>query len=93
MQTSLQNRKKVVANSSRSVFNRKNRVEEGGASCTGMKRDHDSTEAKAQKMMRGRVEPFIMPIVVQAVPTMVHATRQITKVSQMTSPQERQLKE
>jgi hypothetical protein len=64
MQTSLQNRKKVVANSSRSVFNRKNRVEEGGASCTGMKRDHDSTEAKAQKMMRGRVEPFIMPIVV-----------------------------
>ncbi len=37
-------------------------------------------------MMRGRVEPFV-------VPTMVHAIRQITTVPQMTSPHEKQPRE
>jgi hypothetical protein len=42
MQTSLQNRKKVATDSPRSVFNKKNRVEEGGASGIGMKRHKKS---------------------------------------------------
>jgi len=30
---------------------------------------------KAQKMMRGRVEPFALLTMVNVMPTMVHATR------------------
>jgi hypothetical protein len=65
MQTTLENRKKVVADSPRSVLKRKNRVEEGGASCLGVKREHESINVRAQKMMKGRVEPSVMLIVIQ----------------------------
>jgi hypothetical protein len=44
-------------------------------------------------MMRGKVEPSTMPTMVWVMPTLVHATKQTTKVPQMTSPHERQLKE
>jgi hypothetical protein len=32
-----------------------------------VKREHESTNFRAQKMMRGKMEPFIVPIMVQAV--------------------------
>jgi len=38
MKTTLENRKKVTTNSSRSVFKRKNKVEKGGTSGSRMKR-------------------------------------------------------
>jgi len=44
-----------------------------------MKREYESIDLRAQKMMRGRVEPFVMP-------TMVHEAKQIIVVPQMTSP-------
>jgi hypothetical protein len=44
-------------------------------------------------MIRGRVEPSAMPIVVRAVPIMVLTVRQTVVVPQMTSPHERQPKE
>ncbi len=39
MQTTLENRKKVATNSPRNVFKKKNKVEEGGASCLRVKRE------------------------------------------------------
>jgi len=43
MQTTLENRKKVATNSPRSVLKRNNKVEEGEASCSRVKREHEST--------------------------------------------------
>ncbi len=86
MQTTLKNRKKVVADFPRNALKRKNRVEEGGASSSGVKREHENKDLKAQKVMRGKVEP-------STVPTVVEAVGQITVVPQMTSPQERQPRE
>jgi hypothetical protein len=43
--------------------------------------------------MRGRVEPSIVLIVVKVVSIVVHATRQIIEIPQMTTPHETQLKE
>ncbi len=93
MQTTLENKKKVVAYSPRSALKRKNRIEGGGASGSRVKREHGSINLRAQKMMRGRVEPFIVPIVVRVVLTMVQAVRHITSIPQMTFPQEKQLRE
>jgi hypothetical protein len=45
----------------------KKKVEEGGALGSRVKREHESIEARAQKMMRGKVEPFAVPIVVHVV--------------------------
>jgi hypothetical protein len=45
----LENRKKVVANSLRSVLKKKNRVEEGGAPGLGVKREHESTDVRHKK--------------------------------------------
>jgi uncharacterized protein (DUF2132 family) len=42
-----------------------------------VKREQENTYLRAHKMMKGKVEPFTMPIVVRAVPTMIHITRQI----------------
>jgi hypothetical protein len=39
MQTTLKNKKKVVIDSLRSVLKRKNKVEEGGASCSRVKKE------------------------------------------------------
>jgi hypothetical protein len=41
-----------------------------------MKREHESTNLRAHKMMRGRLEPSVVPIVIRAMPTMVHEVRQ-----------------
>jgi hypothetical protein len=86
MQTTLKNRKKATTYSPRSVFKRMNKVEEGGASSSKVKKEHENTNVRAQKMMKGIMEPSI-------VPTVVHATKQIVKVPQMISPRERQLRE
>jgi hypothetical protein len=40
-----------------------------------MKKEHESTKARAQKMMKGRVEPSKVPIVIQVVPMMVQVIR------------------
>ncbi len=39
------------------------------------------------------MEPFVVPTMVQVVPTVVHVARQTTKVPHMTSPLEKQLRE
>jgi hypothetical protein len=52
-----------------------NIVEEGGASSLGVKREQERIDLMTQKMMMGRVEPFV-------VPTMVQATRQFTEIPQ-----------
>jgi hypothetical protein len=75
MQTTLDNKKKAVAYSLRSAFKKKNKVEEGRALGPGVKREHENIDLRAQKMMRGRVEPSAVPTMVRAVPTMVHAIR------------------
>ncbi len=87
MQIILYNRRKVTTNSSRSVFKKNNKVEEGGASCLGVKREHESIDLMARKMMRGKIEPFVVPIVVRALPTMIQVIIQTTTIPQMTSPQ------
>jgi hypothetical protein len=53
MQTTLENRKKVVAKSPINVFKRKNRAEKGGASSSGVKKEQESTKARAQKNDEG----------------------------------------
>ncbi len=73
----MENRKKALIDSPRSVHKKKNRVEEGEALSSRVKKEHENIEPKAQKMMIGRVEPSIMPLV-------VHATKQVAKVPQMT---------
>jgi hypothetical protein len=78
MQITLDNRKKATVDSPRSAFKRKNRVEERGTSSSRVKKEHESTNLKAQKMMKVRVEPFIIPIVVQVV-------KQTITIPQMTS--------
>ncbi len=90
MHTTLENRKKAR---SISDFQRKNKVEKGRTLGSGMKREQESIDARAQKMMKGKVEPLAMPTMVRIVPTIVQATRHITEVPQMTSLQEIQLKE
>ncbi len=93
MQTTLENRKKTIANSPRNAFKRKNKVEEGGALGLRVMREHESTNMKALKMMRGRVEPFAVLTMVRVGSTMVQATKQATKIPQMTIPRETQLRE
>jgi hypothetical protein len=43
----LGDREKVVIDSPRSAFKKKNRVEEGGASGSGVKREQENTNLKA----------------------------------------------
>jgi hypothetical protein len=39
-------------------------------------------------MMRGKLEPFVIPTMVRAMPPMVQVVRQTTTIPQMTSPHE-----
>jgi len=43
----LENKKKIAINSRRSAFKRKNKIEEGGASSSKVKKEHESTYLKA----------------------------------------------
>ncbi len=54
-----------------------------------MKKEDESMDLRAHKMMRDKVEPSIVPIVVRGVPIVVQAVRQIAVVPQMTFPQKR----
>ncbi len=67
MSTTLENRKKAATNSPRSVFRRKNKVEGGGASGLKVKREQESTNLRAQKML-SKVEPSAIPTVVRVMP-------------------------
>jgi hypothetical protein len=40
-----------------------------------VKREKESTDSRAQKMMRGKVELFVVPIVVKSMPPMVHTIK------------------
>jgi hypothetical protein len=53
MQIALENRKKVAANFLRIAFKRKNRVEEGRASSSKVKREQESTNLRSQKNDEG----------------------------------------
>jgi hypothetical protein len=72
MQTTLENRKKVATDSPKSALKRKNKVEERGASGSRMKEEQD---LKAQKMMKGKVEPSVVPTTVRAISTVVQANK------------------
>jgi hypothetical protein len=45
-----------------------------------MKKEQESIDLRAQKMMRGKVEPSIVPTMVRVGPIMVQVVRQTTKV-------------
>jgi hypothetical protein len=47
MQATLENRRKVVAESQRSALKKKNKVEEGGTSRSRIKKEHEGTKTQA----------------------------------------------
>jgi hypothetical protein len=55
-----------------------------------VKRENESIDSKAQKMMKGTMEPFAILTMVRAVPPMVHVIKQFIPIPHMTSPQEKQ---
>ncbi len=64
MQTTLENRKNVAINFPKNAPKTKNEVEEGGALSSGVKMEHENIDVKGQKMMKGIVEPFVVPTLV-----------------------------
>jgi hypothetical protein len=68
------------------LLERKTIIEEGRSSCLRVKREHDSIDLRAQNIMKGIVEPSIVPIVVRAMPIVVHATKQTVEIPHMTTP-------
>jgi hypothetical protein len=71
MQIALENRKKVIVDSPKSALKRKNKIGERRALGSRMKREQESTYLRAQKMMRGKVEPSTMPTMVRAMSIVV----------------------
>jgi len=67
MHTTLENKMKATSYSPKSAFEKKNKVEEGGASSSRAKSEQESTDVKAQKMMRGKVKPSIVLKMVRVV--------------------------
>ncbi len=53
MHTTLENRKKATRDFPISALKRNNKVEDGGVLSSGVKREHESINARAQKMMKG----------------------------------------
>ncbi len=51
----MENKKKTLVDFPRSALKKQNKVEEGGATGSGVKREHESTNLRAQKMMKGIV--------------------------------------
>jgi hypothetical protein len=58
-----------------------------------VKREQKKKNLKAQKMMRGRVEPSIVPTMVRVVLIVVQVIKQTIEIPHMTSPQKKQPKE
>jgi hypothetical protein len=54
-----------------------------------MNREHESTNLRAQKMMRGRVEPYAIPTMIRVMTLMVHVTRQTTTIPQIRTRHEK----
>jgi hypothetical protein len=75
MWTTLDNRKKATSYSPRSVFKKKNKVEERRASSSRVKKQHENTHFRAQKMMSNRVQPSIILILTKVVPLVVQIVR------------------
>lgn len=75
----MENKRKIATKFLRGALKRKNKVEEGGTSGVGAKKEQESIEAKAQKMMKRKVAPFAMP-------TLVQVGRQNVDASQMSTP-------
>jgi hypothetical protein len=57
-----------------------------------VKREHENTDLRAQKMMNSRVDPSAVPTMVRAMPILVHAARQTIEIPQKTTPEETQLR-
>ncbi len=85
MQVALENRRKIALESPKNVLKRKNIIQEGGAPRSRVKKEQESIEARAQKMMRRRMAPFV-------VPTLIHASKQNANTPQMSSPQDIQMR-
>ncbi len=64
MQATLETKIKTTAESPRSVFKRKDKIEEGGGSRLEIKKKQESTEARVQKMMKGIMTSSTMPTLV-----------------------------
>jgi hypothetical protein len=45
-----------------------------------VKKEHESTNLRAHKMMRGRVEPSIVPTMVKAMPIMAQVAKQTEEI-------------
>jgi hypothetical protein len=45
-----------------------------------VKREHESIDLRAQKMMRFKVQPFVVLIVVKVVPIMTYVAKQIAEI-------------
>jgi hypothetical protein len=71
MQITLENIEKATTNSPINAVKKKNRVEKGRTLSSRMKREHENIDARAQKMMKGRMKPFAMPTMVHVVPIVV----------------------
>jgi hypothetical protein len=71
----LENKNKIVINSPKDALKRKNKVEEGGDLGSRVKREHECRDVRAQKMMRSKVEPSIMPTMVRAMFIVVQVAR------------------
>ncbi len=67
MHITLENKMKATPYSPKSALKKKNKVEEGGASSSRVKSKQESTYVKAQKMMRGKVKPYIVLKMVRVV--------------------------
>ncbi len=68
------------------LLKRKTIIEEGRSSCSGVKREQESIDLRAQNMMKGIMEPSIVPIVVRAMPIVVHVAKQTIEIPHMTTP-------
>jgi len=79
MQIAVENKKKATTNLPKSAF-KMNKVEEGGASSLGVKKEQENTYMMAQKMTRGIMELYVMPTMVRAMPTMVQVVRQTVTI-------------
>jgi hypothetical protein len=51
-----------------------------------VKRKQENTDLKAQKMIKGKVEPFVMPKMVREMTIEVQVVIQTTIIPHMTSP-------
>jgi hypothetical protein len=71
----LDNRKNNCSILSNKFLKKKNKVEEGGALGSGVKKKYESTYLRAKKMMRGKVEPYVVSTMIRIMPIVVLVVR------------------